>query len=86
MPRHISEHLRQCKTYSEDLQKQVIYQKYTHHKSIHDISIDLDISRCIVERILKLWHDIGEVVPPEKGKSNKRRKIMTDAEIEVSLL
>jgi hypothetical protein len=46
----------------------------------------LTISHHVVERILKLWHDMGEVVPPEKGKSNKRRKIMTDVEIEVSLL
>jgi transposase len=86
MPRNIPEHLRQRRTYSEDLRKRVIYQKYTLQKPIQQISIDLNISRRVVERILKFWRDTGEVVPLETGRRNPRKKVMTDAEVEVRFL
>ena len=84
MPHHLPDNLRKQKVYSEDLQQRVIYQRYTCCKAIHDISIDLDVSCWVVERILKLWCDTGEVIPLDKGVKKRRRRIMTDGEIEAS--
>ena len=83
MPRYLPDHLRQRQTYSEDLRKRVIYQRYTLEKKIAEISLDLNISKRVVERILHLWRTTGEVTAPKKD-DNKKIRIMAPQEMEVS--
>jgi transposase-like protein len=84
MPRFLPEHQRQRQTYSEDLRKRVIYQRFTREKKIDEIALDLNMSKRVVERILNLWRTTGEVMSQEPGKKGKRRKIMTQEEMEAS--
>ncbi|KAF8490616.1 hypothetical protein JB92DRAFT_3128798 [Gautieria morchelliformis] len=54
-------------------------------KKIDDITLDLNMSKCVVEQILQLWCTSGEVVVQGHGKMGNRRKIMTPEEMEFLL-
>jgi hypothetical protein len=86
MPRYLPDHLRQRQHYLEDLRKRVIYQRYTLEKKVGDIAIDLNMSKCAVERVLQLWRETGEVVPVEPDQKKKRKRIMTAQEMDVSTI
>ena len=85
MPCHIPDHLQQRQHYSEDLQEHVIYQHHTLEKKPADIAVDLNMSKHVVEHVLQMWHDTGEVVPLQSGLNKKRRRVMTPDEVEVSI-
>lgn len=55
------------KHYSHDLKKRIIYQVLTLEKTTTQISIDLDIPLRVVQRILKMWREVGEVLKDRKG-------------------
>lgn len=80
-----SDHVQHRQTYSEDLRERVIYQKYSLHKKTADIAHDLNISVCVVQRVLQLWRKSGEVIPVGPGWSNKRRRMMMPHEQEVCI-
>jgi len=84
MPCFVPQHLRQRRTYSEDVRELVIYQKYTLKKKTADISCDLNMAQRVVERTLKIWRETGEVVPQGPGRKGRRMRLMTAAEVEVS--
>ncbi|KIJ46833.1 hypothetical protein M422DRAFT_226531 [Sphaerobolus stellatus SS14] len=84
MPRKILPELRQRRTYSEDLKKRVIYQRFTLERTVNDIAVNLDMPKRVVERVLQIWKDTGEV-ELESGKKKKRLTIMTDDEKEFLL-
>jgi len=70
-------------TYSKDLRERIVYQRYKLKKKIRVISVDLNVSQRVVERTLKLWRDIGEVIPEGSGVPVKRRRLMVPHEITV---
>jgi hypothetical protein len=84
MPQYLPDHLCQCQTYSEDLQKHVIYQQFSLNKKTADIAHDLTMSQHVVECILHLWKSTGEVVEQDPGRTDKRRRLMTPDEMNVS--
>ena len=74
MPCLLYEHLRQHHTYSEDLRKHIVYQRFTRNKIIPDIALDLNMSHHVLEHILELWKATGEVIPQEPGRKGQRQK------------
>ena len=50
------------KYYSKDLKQCVIYQSLTLGYSTMEIAKNLDMSLHIVQRMLQLWREIGDVV------------------------
>jgi transposase len=66
--------------YSLDLRLRVIHQHHTLKRKTWRITRDLDISLRVVQRILKMWNDLGELVPPEK---HGRTPEMKEEQIEV---
>jgi hypothetical protein len=59
---------------------------YTLEKKVGDIAIDLNMSKHVVERVLQLWCETGEVVPVEPDQKKKRKRIMTSQEMDVSTI
>jgi hypothetical protein len=53
-------------------------------RTIDYIQQELDISRSVIKRTLKLWWETGEVLPHKDPQKEKRLRIMTDNEIHVS--
>jgi hypothetical protein len=50
--------------YSLDLRRRVIYQKHTLNRKTKQIARDLDIPLRVVQRILKMWADLDDLVEP----------------------
>ena len=75
--------LRSRRTYSNDLWERIIYQKYSLGSKIADISISLNMSRHMVEHILKLWETTGEVSADATSRTKDRCHVMDPEEIEV---
>lgn len=59
------------KRYSRDLRQRVVHQRFKLHRQTAQISADLDMSLRVVERILHLWREIGDVcrVPKRIGRA-----------------
>ena len=82
-PPQDSRHTR--RSYSKDIRNLVIYQKCTLGYRTADISIHLNISHRVVQRILKLWRETGEVTEGP-GRLGKRSRVMDCEEMEVHAL
>ena len=52
--------------YSKDVKELVIYQWLTLGRSTTEIATDLNMSLRVVQRVLKLYEEIGEVVKDPK--------------------
>jgi transposase len=78
-------HLDTRRHYSKDLKEQVIYQRLTLGKSTTEIAKDLDMSLRIIQRVLKVYEEIGEVVkdPKMHAKWGKAKLLDTHC-VEVS--
>ena len=71
------------RSYSSDLRERVVYQRCTLKYKIKEISTSLNMSQRVVERVLKLWRETGEVVNEGPGRAAKRCRVMDNEEIEV---
>lgn len=47
--------------YSRDLRQRVVHQRYKLRTKPPEIAVNLDMSLRVVERVLKLWREIGDV-------------------------
>jgi len=70
--------------YSKDLRDLVIHQRFTLQKTTTAIAIDLNMSLCVVQQIIKLWEDIGDVIKTPQNIS--RAPLMTASQEEVSFV
>jgi hypothetical protein len=69
--------------YCKQLRDRVIHQKFNLNKKTADITIDLDMSLRVVQRTIKLWHDVGDVVNTPAKLS--RAPLMTRVQEEASV-
>jgi hypothetical protein len=58
--------------------------KIIRGRTIKFIHRELDVSPSVIKHTLKLWRETGEVVPHKKTDKERRLRIMTDSEIQVS--
>jgi hypothetical protein len=56
------EPMQTCHHYGHDLKEHIVFQHKALEKKPIDIAKDLDISLCMVQRVLQLWNEIGDVV------------------------
>ena len=64
--------------YSKDLRERVIYQRFTLGMSTTEIAKNLDMSLRVVQRVLKLWDEVGEVVRDPKAYAKLGRARLLD--------
>ena len=69
--------------YSKDVKKLVIYQSNVLGMSTTDITVNLDMPVCVVQRVLQTWDEIGAVV--REPKTLGRARLMTTEQVQVSL-
>lgn len=74
-----------CKHYSKDLKERVVYQQLTLGLSTMEIVKNLDMSPRVVQWILQLYQEIGNVIKDSKtyAKQGQCRLLDTDS-VEVS--
>ena len=72
------------RTYSKDVRDLVIHQRFTLEKTTTAIAIDLNMSLRVVQRTIKLWEDIGDVIKTPKNIT--RAPLMTASQEEVSFM
>ena len=48
--------------YSKDLKQRIVYQRFTLGMNTSEIAKNLDMSVRVVQQVLQLWEEIGEVV------------------------
>ena len=71
--------------YWQDLKQHVIYQWFTLDKSTTGIAKDLDMSLWVVQRILKLYEEIGDMVKDPKAHTRPGHMHLLDTpSVEVS--
>ena len=74
-----------CRHYSKDVKELVIYQWLTLGRSTTEIAMDLNMSLRVVQCILKLYEEIGEVVKDPKTHAKRGKAKLLDAHsVEVS--
>jgi hypothetical protein len=81
MPRPTNQHHHNRQHYSKDLRDRVIWQKFTLQKVTSEIATDLNMSLRVVQRIIKMWREIGDVVASPRNLS--RSPTMSEAQIQV---
>lgn len=71
--------------YSKDIKEVVIYQSQTLERSTTQIAKDLNIPLRVVQRILSVWREFGQVVrTPDPSQVRGRPRLLTRAAIDVS--
>jgi transposase-like protein len=70
------------RSYSRDLKRAVIHQAFTLGSSSTAIAISLDLPLRVVQRVRKLWGEIGEVCRDRKQLG--RAPLMTPDHVDVS--
>ena len=55
--------------YCKDLQAHIIHQKFKLFKRTTHIAIDLDMPLHVVQRTIKLWYEVGDVIAAPKNLS-----------------
>ena len=54
--------------FSRDLKRRVIYQACTLNKGTTQIAIDLDMPLRVVQHIIQMWRELGDVCRDRKGR------------------
>ena len=69
--------------YSRDLKDVVVYQANTLNKSTTAIAKDLNMPLRVVQRVLKIWNEIGEAVDVSCRAKGKRGSLLNGKATEV---
>ena len=80
---HSNPHPCPRKTYSSDLRERVVYQRWSLKYKVKEISLSLNMSQRVVERVLKMWRETGEVVSEEPRRARKNIRVMDEEEMNV---
>ena len=70
--------------YSKDLKEHVVYQRFTLGKDTAEIAENLNMSKRVVQRVLLLWEEIGDVVrDPRRNLKRGRASVLDTTSVEV---
>ena len=70
--------------YSKDLKERIVYQQFTLGKDTAEIAENLNMSKCVVQRVLLLWEEIGDVVrDPRRNLKWGRASVLDMTSVEV---
>lgn len=71
--------------YSRDIKERIVYQHKALEKKPAEIANDLDVSLRVVQRVLQLWKEIGDVVrDPKEYKPRGRPRLLNAIACNVS--
>jgi len=69
--------------HSEEVKELAVYQSYSLNYEVPFICVSLKMSHRTVERVPHLWRTTGEVLQNPQHEKRKRKRIVSDDELEV---
>jgi hypothetical protein len=84
MSQEVPEHVPERRYYPVELKKVVIHQRFTLKMRVHEIALNLAMPKRVVERVLQVWMETGEVHEDlRRKKGQKKKSVMEEEEKEV---